>query len=276
MAGPCLIRKSDDESRIDGRIRDLILCAHLFILLAVLRADRTVSFLVHSIASTQSADDRQSGGDMRLTQPYMWALVVTGSVLMGGCAGLTKGQADLDIGMKERGIASWYGDDFHGWVTASGELYDMHLLTAAHRTLPLGTIVRVTNVVNGRHVVIRINDRGPYVNGRILDVSHAAAKRLDMLRDGISAIQLEVVGQHGFNTMVSETPGGQAEAALSQETALHPVSVSMPQVLSQIQPVDRGPRLMPADVIRERRARRVGDIMAADCRVEVVAELALV
>lgn len=210
---------------------------------------------------------------MRLTQPYIWALVVTGSVLMGGCAGLTKGQADLDIGMKERGIASWYGDDFHGWVTASGEIYDMHRLTAAHRTLPLGTMVRVTNVVNGRHVVIRINDRGPYVNGRILDVSYGAAKRLNMLRDGISAIQLEVVGQHGLGTVLSE-PGAQAGAARLEETALHPVSVSMPQVLCQIQPLDRGPRLMPADVIRERRVRRVGDIMAADCRVEVVAELA--
>jgi rare lipoprotein A len=210
---------------------------------------------------------------MRLTQPYLWALVVTGSVLMGGCAGLTKGQADLDIGMKERGIASWYGDDFHGWVTASGEIYDMHMLTAAHRTLPLGTMVRVTNVVNGRHVVIRINDRGPYVNGRILDVSYGAAKRLNMLRDGISAIQLEVVGQHGLGTTFSE-PGAQAGAARLEETALHPVSVSMPQVLSQIRPLDRSPRLMPADVIRERRARRVGDIMAADCRVEVVAQLA--
>ncbi|WP_447984231.1 septal ring lytic transglycosylase RlpA family protein [Nitrospira sp. Nam74] len=212
---------------------------------------------------------------MRLRQPYMWALVVTGSVLMGGCAGLTKGQADLDIGMKERGIASWYGDDFHGWVTASGEIYDMHMLTAAHRTLPLGTIVRVTNVVNGRHVVIRINDRGPYVNGRILDVSYAAAKRLDMLRDGISAIQLEVVGQHVLGTVLSEPTGGRPGGPW-QETALGPVSVSLPQVLSQIQPLDRGPRLMPADVIRERRARRVGDIMAADCRGDVVAELALV
>lgn len=212
---------------------------------------------------------------MRLSQPYMWALVVTGSVLMGGCAGLTKGQADLDIGMKERGIASWYGDDFHGWVTASGEIYDMHTLTAAHRTLPLGTIVRVTNVVNGRHVVIRINDRGPYVNGRILDVSYAAAKRLDMLRDGISAIQLEVVGQHGLATIFNESTGGQMGAVSPQATALHPVSVSIPQVLSQIQPLDRSPRVMPADVIRERRARRVGDIMAADCRVEVVAELGL-
>jgi rare lipoprotein A len=204
----------------------------------------------------------------------VWALVVTGSVLMGGCAGLTKGQADLDIGMKERGIASWYGDDFHGWVTASGEIYDMHMLTAAHRTLPLGTIVRVTNVVNGRHIVIRINDRGPYVNGRILDVSYAAAKRLDMLRDGISAIQLEVVGQHGLGAALSEPTGGSG-GDRSQVMVLGPGSVSLPQVRSWIQPLDRGPRLMPADVIRERHARRVGDIMAADCRGEVVAELAL-
>lgn len=212
---------------------------------------------------------------MRLKRPYMWALVMTSGMLMGGCAGLTKGRADLDIGMKERGIASWYGDDFHGWVTASGEIYDMHTLTAAHRTLPLGTIVRVTNVVNGKHVVIRINDRGPYVNGRILDVSFAAAKRLAMLRDGISAIQLEVVGQHGFETVLTESTKKPAGSVFSQETALLAVSVSKPQVLSQIQPHDRGHRVMPADILRERRARRVGDIMAADCRVEVVAELGL-
>jgi rare lipoprotein A len=210
---------------------------------------------------------------MRLKRPYIWALVITSGMLMGGCAGLTKGRADLDIGIKERGIASWYGDDFHGWVTASGELYDMHALTAAHRTLPLGTIVRVTNVVNGRHVALRINDRGPYVNGRILDVSYAAAKRLAMLRDGISAIQLEVVGQHGFDTALSESTSGTARSLFSQETALHTVAISSPQILSQIQPLDRGHRVMPADVLRERRVRRVGDIMAADCRGEAVAEL---
>ena len=105
------------------------------------------------------------GGHMRRNQQYFWALIVTGSVLLSGCAALTKGRADLDLGMKERGIASWYGDDFHGWVTASGEPYHMYAFTAAHRTLPLGTVARITNVVNGRHVMVRINDRGPYVNG---------------------------------------------------------------------------------------------------------------
>src|SRR5690349_4309781 len=75
------------------------------------------------------------GGHMRQDQRYLWTLMVTGSVLLTGCAAISKGRADLDVGMKERGIASWYGDDFHGWVTASGERYDMQAFTAAHRTL---------------------------------------------------------------------------------------------------------------------------------------------
>ena len=212
---------------------------------------------------------------MHRKHTYMWAAVIAGSMVVSGCAGLTKGQAVLDIGMKERGIASWYGDDFHGWVTASGEIYDMHTLTAAHRTLPLGTIVRVTNVVNGRNVVIRINDRGPYVNGRILDLSYAAAKRLDMLHDGISAIQLEVVGQHGLNTVMIEPTRGTAIEIPPQETALRPASVSLPQISTQMRSTDRNLRFMPIDVLRERRARRVGDILAADRRVDLVAELML-
>lgn len=206
---------------------------------------------------------------------YMWALVLAGSMIVSGCAGLTKGRADLDVGMKERGIASWYGDDFHGWVTASGELYDMHALTAAHRTLPLGTVVQVTNVVNGRHVVIRINDRGPYVNGRILDLSYAAAKRLDMLRDGISAIQLEVVGQHGFNTVTIDPTRGIAVEIPPQDSVLRAASVSTPQIYSQMQSTDHQPRLRPIDILRERHARRVADILAADRRVDLVAELTL-
>jgi rare lipoprotein A len=151
----------------------------------------------------------------------------------------------------------------------------MHTLTAAHRTLPLGTIVRVTNVVNGRNVVIRINDRGPYVNGRILDLSYAAAKRLDMLHDGISAIQLEVVGQHGLNTVMIEPTRGTAIEIPPQETALRPASVSLPQISTQMRSTDRNLRFMPIDVLRERRARRVGDILAADRRVDLVAELML-
>jgi len=83
---------------------------------------------------------------MRPNRQYTWAFLVVSGMLLSGCAAMSKGQADLDLGMKQRGIASWYGDDFHGRTTASGELYDMHALTAAHRTLPLGTVVRIVNV----------------------------------------------------------------------------------------------------------------------------------
>jgi len=113
---------------------------------------------------------------------------------LAACTCLPKGVSNMDVGVKDRGIASWYGQYFHGWLTASGEIYDMEALTAAHRTLPLGTVVRVTNIANGQQICVRINDRGPYVNGRVLDLSHAAARALDMLRDGISPVQLEVVG----------------------------------------------------------------------------------
>src|SRR5262245_18771443 len=85
---------------------------------------------------------------------------------------------------EQTGQASWYGRQHHGKRTASGEIYDMYQLTAAHRTLPLGTRVRVTNLENGRTVDVRINDRGPFVRGRLLDLSRAAAERLGAIGDG--------------------------------------------------------------------------------------------
>ena len=94
---------------------------------------------------------------------------------------------------REGGVASWYGSRHHGRPTASGDAFDMRALTAAHRSLPLGTRVRVTNLENGRTVVVRITDRGPYVPGRLIDLSHAAAKALDILERGVARVQLEVL-----------------------------------------------------------------------------------
>ena len=91
------------------------------------------------------------------------------------------------------GTASWYGDDFEGKPTASGEPYNMYDLTAAHPTLPLGTLVKVTNLHNRRAVVVRINDRGPIVPGRIIDVSYSAAKVLKFQAQGIQRVRLDVV-----------------------------------------------------------------------------------
>jgi len=91
------------------------------------------------------------------------------------------------------GIASWYGEDFHGKKTASGETYNMYDLTAAHRTLALGSWVKVTNLDNGKEVVVRINDRGPFKKGRIIDLSLEAARRLDMISEGTAKVKLTVL-----------------------------------------------------------------------------------
>jgi hypothetical protein len=92
------------------------------------------------------------------------------------------------------GTASWYGDGWHGKETASGELFDMYACTAAHRSLPIGTMVRVTNLENGREGVVKINDRGPYVGGRIIDLSHAAAKSIGITKEnGIAKVKISVI-----------------------------------------------------------------------------------
>jgi len=96
-------------------------------------------------------------------------------------------------GYDERGVASWYGPSFHGGNTSSGEAYNMYGMTAAHKTLPLPTYARVTNLANGRSVVVRINDRGPFVANRIIDLSYTAAARLDMLREGTAWVEVRAL-----------------------------------------------------------------------------------
>lgn len=102
---------------------------------------------------------------------------------------------DSSAGWSEEGLASWYGgnDGFEGKPTASGEIYDSSKLTAAHRDLPLGTIVDVTNADNGKTVRVRINDRGPFVRGRIIDLSHAAAQEIGIIGPGVGPVQLKIV-----------------------------------------------------------------------------------
>ena len=91
------------------------------------------------------------------------------------------------------GISSFYAEDFHGKLTANGEVYDMYGVTAAHKTLPLGTVCRVINLENNRSLILRINDRGPYIKGRILDCSYGAAKKLDFIRQGTTKVKIEVM-----------------------------------------------------------------------------------
>lgn len=119
------------------------------------------------------------------------ALAVFLPIFSGGCA--SERYARPSAGLTQRGMASWYGSEFHGKPTASGETYDMNLLTAAHRELPLQTLVEVENLDNGRKVRVRINDRGPFVRGRILDLSYGAARELDMVGTGLARVEVRIV-----------------------------------------------------------------------------------
>jgi rare lipoprotein A len=110
-----------------------------------------------------------------------------------GCAIFPEPAGRYGAGYREKGIASWYGEDFHGRRTASGEVYDMYGLTAAHRVMPLGTYLKVTNLDNGKSVIVKANDRGPFVRGRILDLSYGAARVLEMTRTGTARVEIEVM-----------------------------------------------------------------------------------
>ena len=92
-----------------------------------------------------------------------------------------------------KGVSSFYAEDFHGKLTANGEIYDMYGLTAAHKTIPLNTVARVTNLANGKSLILRINDRGPYIQGRMLDCSYGAAKKLGFIKQGKTKVQIDVI-----------------------------------------------------------------------------------
>ncbi len=102
-------------------------------------------------------------------------------------------------GFSQRGVASWYGSKFHGRKTSNGEIYDMYAMTAAHKTLPLGVYVKVTHLQSGRSVIVRVNDRGPFVAGRIIDLSYAAAGQLGMADAGTAQVQVEALGYRQSN-----------------------------------------------------------------------------
>ncbi|MBN2586948.1 MAG: septal ring lytic transglycosylase RlpA family protein [Candidatus Fermentibacteraceae bacterium] len=130
-------------------------------------------------------------------------VLLCGVLLLAGCylesspvyrsAGVSAGASTA--GFRQRGTASYYGEGFHGRLTASGETFDMYALTCAHLTLPFGTMLKVVNLDNDREVTVRVNDRGPYVGGRIVDLSYGAADRLGMLQAGTASVQLSVVEQ---------------------------------------------------------------------------------
>ena len=188
--------------------------------------------------------------------PVLLSIAVCTGMLLGACSWIPKGDAQFDVGIKDRGVASWYGEQFHGKLAANGEIFDMEALTAAHRTIPLGSIVRVVNLTNGKHLHVRITDRGPYMNGRILDLSHAAAVLLEMDRGGLAHIQVEIVGQrHPELLLLSQAASEQAFSLLIGVNAVpdQPAPIMTPFL-----------RALPSDLWITRRIRRVSAMLAAD------------
>jgi rare lipoprotein A len=118
----------------------------------------------------------------------------------------------VEVGQTMQGISSWYGPNFHGKQTSNGETYNMYARTAAHKTWPMDTMVKVTNLDNGKQTVVRINDRGPFVRGRIIDCSYLAGKDLGLDKSGIAKVKLEVVGFAGERL---------SDAAITQQKKAH-------------------------------------------------------
>lgn len=147
-----------------------------------------------------------------LTASASFAIILCLS--LGACSWVPKGDTQLDVGIKDRGVASWYGGQFHGRQAANGELFDMEALTAAHRTMPLGSVVRVVNLTNGKHLYVRITDRGPYEKGRILDLSHRAAVQLGMDQKGLAHVQVEIVGERSPELLLLSEKFAERSASL--------------------------------------------------------------
>jgi rare lipoprotein A len=147
--------------------------------------------------------DLNHGAERRYRPAWLVLLSVT-IILVTGCASPRRASTSPtappapesrgNVSSPMIGTASYYAHKYHGRTTASGEVFDMHKMTAAHRTLPFGIQVRVTNLTNHRSIVVRINDRGPFVRGRIIDLSLAAAKKLDFVTAGLTQVRIEIVG----------------------------------------------------------------------------------
>ncbi len=137
--------------------------------------------------------DALASRKMRVHRPLTTLVLLAASAAVAGCGKKVRTAKPVRIGATETGIASWYGHPYHGRRAANGEVYDMEKLTAAHRTLPFGTWVRVVNLSNGKTVEMRIQDRGPFIGGRIIDLSKAGARNIDMIGSGIAKVKLTVI-----------------------------------------------------------------------------------
>lgn len=158
------------------------------------------------------------------------------------------------LGYSERGVASWYGKDFHGKASANGECYNMYAYTAAHKTLPLPSVVRVTNLENNTSIVVKVNDRGPFVAGRVIDMSYAAAESLGMVGNGTAPVLIEAIGgPHHYaggarnNTqLAAQLPNYQRSLGVTPAPTLSTSYVPPAPESEELEPVKPSPTVLEA------------------------------
>lgn len=149
---------------------------------------------------------------------------------------------------RSRGIATWYGRRYHGQRTSSGEVYDMYAMTAAHTTLPIPSYARVTNVTNGRSVVVRINDRGPFIGDRLIDLSYVAAHKLDLLRSGSGLVEVETILATGASSAAARsrtTPNPVIAADQPATSAMMDSAATSPPATMAAAPATSAPAVLP-------------------------------
>lgn len=194
--------------------------------------------------------------------------LILSSLSFVACGGMTPPpMTSVSENWSEQGVASWYGPGFDGKRTASGEVYDMEEMTAAHRRLPFGTRVQVTNLDNGRRVVVRINDRGPFVDNRIIDVSLAAARDLDMLGPGTARVRLTIAQMSALLTCSMVQVGAFSDPANAERVARSFQDRGLPVIVSAgadgLNRVALGPY---GDLEQAERARDRYDGMVRPCQ----------
>ncbi len=148
------------------------------------------------------------------------------------------------VGYSEDGIASWYGKDFHGKKTANGEIYDMYGMTAAHKLLPFNTKLKVTNLSNGKSIIVRVNDRGPFVEQRIIDLTHTGAKNLGMMGPGTARVRVESVG-----AVAGLSQGGDMKGTFYVQVGAFGQQENAKRLSERIKSTGKGSRYYYADMV---------------------------
>lgn len=183
-------------------------------------------------------------------------------------------------GYVERGIASWYGNKFHGRRTSSGETYDMYAMTAAHKELPLPTYVEVTNLRNGRQVIVRVNDRGPFHENRIIDLSYTAAAKLDIINTGTGLVEVRAIDprsrpEEGSTIRVAETKRIPSQAGFYIQVGAFSDLINAVNLRNRLSPISTGSIHISEAVVEGSLVHRVriGPIDDVDVADNIVAEL---